>query len=94
MTRLQRVHIHLSDAELELLDRISNAAGDSRSELIRRAIGSTFSRANVTEPRRAKRLEALRASAGSWADFPLTGAEYVDAIRGDFNDRLRRLDSD
>jgi hypothetical protein len=37
------------------------------------------------------KLRALQASAGSWADRDFTGAEYVDAIRGDLNVRLRRL---
>ncbi len=33
----------------------------------------------------------LAASAGSWGGRAFTGAEYVDAIRGDLNDRLQRL---
>ena len=33
----------------------------------------------------------LDASAGSWGGPRLTGAEYVDALRGDVNERLRRL---
>ena len=36
-------------------------------------------------------LRALDASAGSWSSRRFTGAEYVDAIRGDLNVRLRRL---
>jgi hypothetical protein len=39
----------------------------------------------------AEKVQALQASAGSWRDRPFTGAEYVDTIRGDLNERLRRL---
>lgn len=81
-----RTQIYLGDAELELLDRAARATGASRSELIRRAVRSTFG-----ERTRAERLEALEASAGSWRGRGPTGAEYVDALRGDLNERLRRL---
>jgi len=81
-----RTQIYLHDEELELLDRVGQATGASRSELVRRAIRATFG-----ERSRDERLSTLRASAGSWSDREFTGAEYVDAIRGDLNDRLRRL---
>ena len=81
-----RTQIYLGDEELGLLDRVANATGASRSELVRRAIRSTFG-----EKAKAERLAALDASAGSWSERAFTGAEYVDAIRGDLNDRLRRL---
>ena len=60
--------------------------GASRSELIRRAVRQAFG-----ERTKADRLEALEASAGSWRRRDLTGAEYVDALRGAINERLRRL---
>lgn len=81
-----RTQIYLGEQELELLDRVRRATGASRSELIRRAVRSTFG-----EMTRAEKLRALEASAGSWRDRRFTGAEYVDAIRGDLNERLRRL---
>lgn len=81
-----RTQVYLGDDELELLDRVARATGASRSELIRRAVRSTFG-----EKTKAERLRALDASAGSWKGRPLTGAEYVDALRGDLNERLRRL---
>ncbi len=81
--------MHLGDEELELLDRATRATGASRSELIRRAVRSTFG-----ETTKAERLRALDASAGSWRERAFTGAEYVDAIRGDLNERLRRLGLD
>jgi hypothetical protein len=85
-----RTQIYLGDAELELLDRVARATGASRSELVRRAVRSVYGPGLSRE----EKLAALRASAGVWADRPFTGAEYVDAIRGDLNDRLRRLGFD
>jgi Arc/MetJ-type ribon-helix-helix transcriptional regulator len=81
-----RTQIYLGVEELELLDRVGRATGASRSELIRRAVRRTFG-----EKTNAEKLRALEASAGSWRDRRFTGAEYVDTIRGDLNERLRRL---
>jgi Arc/MetJ-type ribon-helix-helix transcriptional regulator len=81
-----RTQVYLGDEELELLDRAAQATGASRSELIRRAVRRTFG-----EGTRVERLRALEASAGSWKGRRLTGAEYVDVLRGDLNERLRRL---
>lgn len=81
-----RAQIHLYEAELELLDRVAQATGASRSELIRRAIRNTFG-----EKTKAEKLQALSASAGSWRGRTFTGAEYVDAARGDLDERLRQL---
>lgn len=81
-----RTQIYLSESELELLDRAARATGASRSELIRRAVRSTFG-----DKTTAERRQALDASAGSWSGRTLTGAEYVDTLRGDLNERLRRL---
>lgn len=81
-----RTQVYLGDNELELLDRVARATGASRSELIRRAVRSTFG-----EKTKAERLRALDASAGSWSGRRLTGADYVDALRGDLSERLRRL---
>jgi len=81
-----RTQIYLGSDELELLDRVARATGASRSELIRRAVRSTFG-----EPTKADRLQALAGSAGSWRDRDFTGSGYVDSIRGDLSDRLSRL---
>lgn len=81
-----RTQVYLGDEELELLDRVARATGASRSELIRRAVRSTFG-----EKTKAEKLQALDASAGSWRGRRFTGAEYVDTIRGDLDERLRRL---
>ena len=82
-----RTQVYLGAEELEALERASHATGASRSELIRRAVRMTFG-----ESSQAERLAALQASAGSWRDRELTGAEYVDARRGDLNDRLSARD--
>jgi hypothetical protein len=37
------------------------------------------------------KLRAIDVSAGSWRGRDFTGAEYVDAIRGDLDVRLSRL---
>ena len=81
-----RTQIYLGDDELELLDHAARATGASRSELIRRAVRQTFGAGT-----QAERLRALQASAGTWRDRDRTGAEYVDAVRGDLNERLRRF---
>lgn len=78
--------MYLGEEELALLDRVARATGASRSELIRRAVRSAFG-----EKMKGEKLRALDVSAGSWRDRGFTGAEYVDAIRGDLNERLRRL---
>jgi Ribbon-helix-helix protein, copG family len=83
---MARAQIYLNDAELALLERAERATGASRSELIRRAVRSTYG-----EPEKEERLRALRQARGVWRDRSFTGAEYVDAVRGDVNERLRRL---
>lgn len=80
-----RTQVYLGDEELELLDRAARAAGATRSELIRRAVREAFGVKG-----KAERGWALAASAGSWRGRSFTGAEYVDAIRGDLDERLRR----
>jgi hypothetical protein len=78
-----RTQIYLGTDELELLDRVARVTGASRSELVRRAVRSTFG-----QPTKADKLQALQASAGSWRGRDFTGAEYVDSARGDLNQRL------
>lgn len=82
-----RTQIYLGEDELELLERAARETGASRSELVRRAVRASFGRQGKDE-----RLDALRASAGSWRGRRRSGAEYVDAMRGgDLNERLARL---
>ena len=60
---------------------------ESVSELIRAAVDSVY------RPRRAmsqaENVRLARRTAGAWRDFPETGAEYVERIRG--ARRLARL---
>ena len=81
-----RTQITLNDEELALLDRAAKATGASRSELIRRAIHVAYGSRS-----KAERTAALKRSAGSWQGRDFTGADYVDAIRDNLNDRLSRL---
>jgi Arc/MetJ-type ribon-helix-helix transcriptional regulator len=83
---VMRTQITLTDEEIELLDRAAKASGASRSELIRRAIRTAYGNRNKEE-----RTAALKRSAGSWRGRDFTGSDYVDAVRGDLNDRLSRL---
>lgn len=80
-----RTQVYLGEQEQALLDRAAEETGASRSELIRRAIRRTFG-----EESKEARLEALRSSAGSWKRRRFDGAGYVDQVRGDLNERLRR----
>ncbi len=80
-----RTQIYLGDEEIALLDRVAAATGASRSELVRRAVRSTFGERTADE-----RIQALRASAGSWRGRGFTGGDYVDSVRGDLNRSLRK----
>lgn len=81
-----RTQVYLGEDELELLDRAGRETGASRSELTRCAVRSAY-----REKRVEAKLHSLQASAGSWKCQDITGAEYVDVIRGDLHERLRRL---
>jgi Ribbon-helix-helix protein, copG family len=81
-----RTQITLNDEELELLDRAARASGASRSELIRRAIHTAYGSRSKKE-----RMAALHRSAGAWGGRDITGADYVDAIRDNLDDRFTRL---
>lgn len=83
---MHRTQVYLSDDDVELLDRAAARTGASRSELIRRAIRDRYG-----EDDWHARLAALQASAGAWRDRRFTGEDYVEAVRGDLNERLERL---
>ena len=85
---VHRTQIYLDDQEVSALDAAVVRTGASRSELIRRAIRAQYGERPV-----ASRIEALRSSAGAWTGREYTGAEFVDSMRGDVNDRLARLRS-
>ena len=81
-----RTQVYLGEQELALLAEAARDTGASRSALIRRAVRRAYGPLSKPE-----KLRALEASAGSWSGRGFTGAEYVDAIRGDLNERLRAL---
>lgn len=83
---MHRTQIYLDDAETELLGRAATRTGASRSELIRRAIRTQYGLSTAET-----RLAGLRASAGAWRDRSDTGAEYVETIRADLNERLEHM---
>ncbi len=82
-----RTQIHLSDEDVALLDEVARRTGASRAELIRRAVQRTYGGREAQLGRR----RILRETAGAWSDREFTGAEYVDAIRGDLDERLAKL---
>jgi hypothetical protein len=85
---MHRTQIYLDEREVSALDAAAVRTGASRSELIRRAIRAQYGERTV-----ASRIEALRSTAGTWRDRDYTGAQFVDSLRGDVNDRLARLTS-
>lgn len=86
MCVVTRTQVYLGNDELELLDRVGEESGATRSELIRRAIRETYGRRSVSD-----KLKALDASAGIWRDRDFTGAQYAVQLRGDLNARLKKL---
>lgn len=83
---VHRTQVYLDDEETDLLSQAAARTGASRSELIRRAIRSQYGTQTAET-----RLAGLRASAGTWRERPGTGAEYVENIRGDLNERLEQV---
>ena len=58
----------------------SRATGCTVSELVRAAIDGVYApRHKLTT---ADRMRLARRTAGAWKEFPETGAEYVERIRG------------
>ena len=65
--------------ERRLLKSRSRATGRTVSEFIRATIGVYTWRRELTT---VDRIRLARHAAGAWKDFPETGAEYVERIRG------------
>jgi hypothetical protein len=84
---MRRTQIYLTDEQGQLLEGRSRATGQTISQLIRDAIDSTYSGGRPLS--RRERVRLARRTAGAWTDFPESGAEYVDRIRG--RGRLTRL---
>jgi Ribbon-helix-helix protein, copG family len=78
-----RTQIYLSLDEKDALDAASKQTGASRAELIRRAVRLLYG-----EPTASDRAAALHTSAGAWAERNYTGADYVEAARGEANSKV------
>jgi len=85
---VQRTQIYLDEVEDSLLRQAAARTGASRSELIRRAIRGQYGARSLEA-----RLAGLRESAGTLEHLEMTGAEYVEAVRGDLNEGLKRVGS-
>lgn len=77
---MQRTQIYLTEEQGRLLKSRSRATGRTVSELIRAAIDGVYARRR--ELSNEDRIRLARHAAGTWKDFPETGAEYVARIRG------------
>ena len=84
---MQRTQIYLTEEQGRLLRGRSQATGCTVSELIRTAIDDAY--APRRQPSTADRVRVARRTAGAWKDFPESGAEYVERVRG--SRRLSRL---
>ena len=84
---MQRTQIYLTEEQGRLLRGRSQATRCTVSELIRTAIDDAY--APRREPSTADRVRVARRTAGAWKDFPESGAEYVERVRG--SRRLSRL---
>ena len=81
---MTRTQIYLGDEETQVLDQLARTTGQSRSQLIREAIGNQYGRR--VDPK--KLLEVLRKTAGRWRAARASGATQVEQLR---RGRLSRL---
>jgi hypothetical protein len=84
---VRRTQIYLTDDQGRLLESRARATGQTVSALIRAAIDGAYARGRM--PSRAERARVARRTAGAWAEFPESGASFVERIRG--GRRLARL---
>lgn len=84
---MRRTQIYISEEQGRYLERRSKELGTSVSDLIRSAIEQTYLRRPTLT--KADKLRIIHSTAGAWKDFPMTGEEYVERIRG--SGRLARL---
>lgn len=84
---MRRTQIYLTEEQGHLLKRRASATGRTVSDLIRAAIDSVYRRRRGMST--AQKVRLARRTAGTWRDFPESGAEYVERVRG--SRRLARL---
>ena len=83
---MHRTQIYLSQEEKAALDEAAEQTGASRAELIRRAVRILYGQPTVSD-----RSAAIHSSAGAWAERNFSGANYVEAARGDANGSVSSL---
>jgi Ribbon-helix-helix protein, copG family len=86
MMYTHRTQIYLSDEEKNALIAAARQTGASRAELIRRAI-----RLQYGTPTPSDRAIAVQTSAGGWSERDYTGADYVEAVRGEASAKVSAL---
>ena len=84
---MRRTQIYLTEHQGQVLQHRSDATGRTISQLIRDAIDAAYSGGRPMS--RSDRLRLARRTAGAWADFAESGAQYVERLRG--RGRLGRL---
>jgi hypothetical protein len=84
---MRRTQIYLTEEQGRLLEHRSRASGRTVSDLIRAAIDTVYARRRTIG--RAAKVRLARTTAGAWRDFPESGAEFVERVRG--GRRLLRL---
>jgi hypothetical protein len=83
---MHRTQIYLHQEEKAALDAASERTGASRAELIRRAVRLLYGKPTAND-----RAAAVHTSAGAWADRSYTGADYVEAARGEASGKVSTL---
>jgi hypothetical protein len=86
---MRRTQIYLTEEQGTILEGRSKATGHTISELIRAAVDNVYT--GSREMSRSERERIARKTAGAWTDYPESGAEYVDRVRG--GRRLARVRS-
>lgn len=78
-----RIQVTLTDTQHVRLKDLARETGHTMSELVRRALDSTYESNAI-----AKRITALEASAGDWKDREFTSEEYVESLRHGLASRI------
>lgn len=84
---MRRTQIYLSDDQGTVLERLARVTGRTMSQLIREAIDAAYSDRRHTS--RGEGVRVAQRTAGAWANFPETGAQYAKRIRS--GKRLARV---
>jgi predicted transcriptional regulator len=89
---MRRTQIYLSDSQHERLSQRAEAAGTTKSDLIREAVEAYLAGPEADETRLRAFRAAVQEAAGSAGRLP-TGRRYVEELRGADAERERRLEA-